>query len=109
MLHDEYGVDLSKVTWVLSGDEHVAEWQRPANVVPIPEGKKIDESDIEKYVGISKEYNVFELQNAIGQMDIVKVMRIVKYFTANPKAAPIQNARQTQNGDLAIAGFFQPQ
>ncbi len=36
-------------------------------------------------VASAKEYNVFELQNAIGQMDMVKVMRIAaKYFTANP-------------------------
>src|SRR3954453_23068908 len=42
VLQNEYGVDLSKVTWVLSGDEHVAEWTPPANVVPVPEGKKIE-------------------------------------------------------------------
>jgi DNA polymerase-3 subunit delta len=59
-------------------------------LVNLPEGKKIDENDIEKYVGISKEYNVFELQNAIGQKDITKVMRIITYFSANPKAGPIQ-------------------
>lgn len=59
-------------------------------LVNLPEGKKIDENDIEKYVGISKEYNVFELQNAIGQKDITKVMRIIHYFSANPKAGPIQ-------------------
>jgi DNA polymerase-3 subunit delta len=59
-------------------------------LVNLPEGKKIDENDIEKYVGISKEYNVFELQNAIGQKDISKVMRIINYFSANPKAGPIQ-------------------
>lgn len=52
--------------------------------------KKIDENDIEKYVGISKEYNVFELQNAIGLKDMGKVMRIIQYFAANPKAGPIQ-------------------
>ena len=34
ILADEYGVDLSRVTWVLSGDEHVAEYQPPPNVVP---------------------------------------------------------------------------
>ena len=39
ILQDEHGVDLSKVTWVLSGDEHVAEYQPPANVVPIESGK----------------------------------------------------------------------
>ena len=43
VLQDEHGVDLSKITWVLSGDEHVAEYQPPANVVPIEPGKKMTE------------------------------------------------------------------
>jgi 4,5-dihydroxyphthalate decarboxylase len=38
ILADEHGVDLSRVTWVLSGDEHVAEYRPPANVVPMAEG-----------------------------------------------------------------------
>lgn len=41
VLQVEHGVDLSKITWVLSGDEHVAEYQAPANVVPIEPGKKM--------------------------------------------------------------------
>jgi 4,5-dihydroxyphthalate decarboxylase len=41
VLQDEHGVDLSKITWVLSGDEHVAEYQPPSNVVPIEKGKKM--------------------------------------------------------------------
>ena len=41
VLQDEHGVDLSKITWVLSGDEHVAEYRPPANVVPIAAGKKM--------------------------------------------------------------------
>jgi len=41
ILATEYGVDLSKVTWVLSGDEHVASYVPPANVVPIEAGKKM--------------------------------------------------------------------
>ena len=41
ILQDEHGVDLSKITWVLSGDEHVAEYRPPANVVPIEPGKKM--------------------------------------------------------------------
>ena len=41
ILQQEYGVDLSKVTWVLSGDEHVAEYRPPPNVVPIEKGKKM--------------------------------------------------------------------
>ncbi|MGY9107180.1 MAG: ABC transporter substrate-binding protein, partial [Alphaproteobacteria bacterium] len=43
ILAQEYGVDLSKVTWVLSGDEHVEEYRAPANVVPLEAGKKMDE------------------------------------------------------------------
>jgi len=43
VLSQEYGVDLGKVTWVLSGDEHVAEYRAPANVVPIEPGKKMED------------------------------------------------------------------
>lgn len=42
VLADEYGVDLSKITWVLSGDEHVQEYRPPANVVPIEAGKDME-------------------------------------------------------------------
>ena len=41
ILQDEHGVDLSNITWVLSGDEHVAEYRPPANVVPIDKGKTV--------------------------------------------------------------------
>ena len=41
VLQQEHGVDLGKITWVLSGDEHVAEYRAPANVVPIEPGKKM--------------------------------------------------------------------
>jgi 4,5-dihydroxyphthalate decarboxylase len=43
VLQDEHGVDLSRITWVLSGDEHVAEYKPPANVVPIEKGKKMED------------------------------------------------------------------
>jgi 4,5-dihydroxyphthalate decarboxylase len=43
ILQHEYGVDLNKITWVLSGDEHVAEYRPPANVVPIAAGKKLED------------------------------------------------------------------
>jgi DNA polymerase III subunit delta len=52
--------------------------------------KSITEDAIEKYVGISKDFNVFELQQAIAHHDFYKAMRIVQYFEANPKAAPLQ-------------------
>ena len=43
VLQNEYGVDLRKITWVLSGDEHVAEFRPPANVVPLEKGRKMAE------------------------------------------------------------------
>jgi DNA polymerase-3 subunit delta len=52
--------------------------------------KNISEDDIEEFVGVSKEYNVFELQDALVKKDLAKAVRITQYFEANPKAAPIQ-------------------
>jgi DNA polymerase-3 subunit delta len=50
----------------------------------------ITEDDIEQYVGISKDFNVFELQDAIARKDMAKAIRIIQYFGNNPKAGPIQ-------------------
>ena len=52
--------------------------------------KTITEDDIEQFIGVSKDFNVFELQGALAKKDLAKAMRIVQYFEANPKAAPIQ-------------------
>ncbi|HVX26760.1 MAG TPA: DNA polymerase III subunit delta [Parafilimonas sp.] len=52
--------------------------------------KTITEDDIENYVGVSKEFNVFELQDAISQKNLPKAIRIIQYFQSNPKAAPMQ-------------------
>jgi len=41
VLQHQYGVDLDTITWVLSGDEHVAEFRPPSNVVPLEKGKKM--------------------------------------------------------------------
>jgi hypothetical protein len=43
ILQHEYGVDLNKITWLLSGDEHVQEFRPPANVVPIQMGKTLED------------------------------------------------------------------
>src|SRR5215510_1035701 len=43
ILQHEHDVDLSKVTWLLSGDEHVAEYRPPSNVVPMEPGKTMEE------------------------------------------------------------------
>jgi len=43
ILQHQYGVDLNRVTWVLSGDEHVAEYRPPSNVIPIDKDKKMED------------------------------------------------------------------
>lgn len=50
----------------------------------------ITEDDIEEYIGVSKEFNVFELQSALAIKDLAKSIRIIQYFEANPKAGPAQ-------------------
>lgn len=52
--------------------------------------KQISEDDVEKYVGVSKEFNIFELQAAIASKDLPKSLQILNYFSANPKVGPIQ-------------------
>ncbi|MFZ9686870.1 MAG: DNA polymerase III subunit delta [Chitinophagaceae bacterium] len=59
-------------------------------VVNLQGRKQITEDDIENFVGVSKEFNIFELQAVVGKRDIAASMRIINYFEANPKAAPIQ-------------------
>src|SRR5215472_552630 len=43
ILQHEYGVDLRTITWLLSGDEHVEEFRPPANVVPIGQGRTLED------------------------------------------------------------------
>lgn len=52
--------------------------------------KGITEEDIEEFIGVSKDFNVFELQAALAKKDLPKAIRIIQYFEANPKSAPIQ-------------------
>lgn len=59
-------------------------------LVNLSNRKSITEDDIEQYVGISKEFNVFELQEALCTKDMGKALRIIQYFEGNPKAGPIQ-------------------
>ena len=53
------------------------------------EGGAITSEVIQRFVGISKDYNVFELQNAIGARDAAKAQRIANHFAANPKENPL--------------------
>lgn len=69
MLTDFLGTDLHKVRNELD-----------KLIVALPKQKKIDDADVERNIGISKDFNVFELQNAIGRRDVVKAMQIVQHF-----------------------------
>ena len=78
MMVGAIGADMSKIANELS------------KLYPlVQQGGTIDERLVEQQVGISKDYNVFELQAAIGRRDPVMCNRIVAYFAANPKKNPL--------------------
>ena len=80
MLTDFLGTDLSKVANELN-----------KLCITLPAGSnRITPEHIEKNIGISKDFNVFELQDALIQKNIVKANRIIRYFADNKKANPIQ-------------------
>ena len=54
----------------------------------VPEGGEITADDVEKNIGISKTFNVFELNNALGKKDIIKANTIAMHFSANKKEHP---------------------
>jgi len=79
LISESLGADLGKIANELS------------KLYPLlPEHGTITEQLIEEQIGISKDYNVFELQKAIGRRDPVMCNRIINYFAANPKKNPIQ-------------------
>lgn len=49
---------------------------------------KVEDFHVSKYIGISKEYNVFELQKALSSRQVLKANQIINYFAANPKSNP---------------------
>lgn len=79
MLTDHIGNDLSRISNELD-----------KLIVNLGARKDIKEEDIENFIGVSREFNVFELQAAIAKREIHKAVRIIEYFEQNPKAAPIQ-------------------
>ena len=78
MLTDFLGTDLHKVRNELD-----------KLIIALPKSKKIDDADVERNIGISKDYNVFELQNAIGRRDVMRANQIVNYFGDNGKENPL--------------------
>lgn len=58
-------------------------------MINLPAKAEITEQHIQDNIGISKDYNIFELQTALGKRDILKANRIINYFAANPKDNPL--------------------
>ncbi|GAA4301863.1 DNA polymerase III subunit delta [Aestuariibaculum suncheonense] len=78
MLVEFLGTDLSKINNELEKLKII-----------LPDGSQITPEHIEENIGISKDFNNFELRKAIGERDVVKAHRIVKYFGDNPKDNPM--------------------
>lgn len=80
MLRESVGADLSRLAGEMD-KLSIALPQGAASVTP---------ELVEEHIGISKEYNNFELQNALVNKDILKANKIISYFARNPKKNPIQ-------------------
>jgi DNA polymerase-3 subunit delta len=78
MLVDFLGTDLSKISNELN-----------KLMVVLPAGSTITPNAIEENIGISKDYNNFELRKAVGERDVLKVNRIINHFAQNQKANPM--------------------
>ncbi|WP_438965395.1 DNA polymerase III subunit delta [Flavobacterium sp.] len=78
MLVEFLGTDLSKISNELDKLKIV-----------LPKGHTISAKDVEDNIGISKDYNNFELRKAIGEKDQLKAYKIIDYFAQNPKDNPI--------------------
>ena len=78
LLSEYLGTDLSKISNELD-----------KLAINLPQGTTVSQQEVQQYVGISKDYNVFELQKALGQKDALKANRIINYFIANPRKHPL--------------------
>lgn len=78
LLSEYLGTGLSKITNELD-----------KLIINIPPKSEITSENIQTNIGISKDYNVFELQTSIGKKEVLKVNRIINYFSANPKDNPM--------------------
>lgn len=79
ILAEHLGNDLSKITNEINKLK-----------LNLPEGSEVTLDHVQKHIGISKDYNVFEFQKAIGEKNKLKAYSIARYFAENKKAHPIQ-------------------
>ena len=90
----EHGLTIGPAEAGLIAEYLGADLSKVANEVDklalnIPKGATITRAHIEQYIGISREYNVFELHRILAARDWSKAFRIVQYFAANPKKGPM--------------------
>lgn len=78
LLSEYLGADLSRIANELQ-----------KLIINVPPNSRIDSTHIEKYIGISKEYNIFELQKALGSGNKVKSIQIANHFAVNAKENPV--------------------
>ena len=78
MLVEFLGTDLSKISNELD-----------KLMLILPKSSTITAKDIEENIGISKDFNNFELRKAVGERQIVKANQIINYFAQNPKNNPL--------------------
>lgn len=78
LLAEYLGTGLSKITNELD-----------KLIINLPPKSEITPEHIQANIGISKDYNVFELQTVIGKKEVLKANRIINYFAANPKDNPM--------------------
>ena len=70
-------------------------------VITLPQGvRRITPEQVERNIGVSKDYNNYELRSALVTRDILKANKIIKYFDENPKTNPLQATL------ASLFGFF---
>jgi len=77
LLAEHLGTDLGRITSELNKLK-----------LMLPQGTEITPAHIEEHIGISKDYNNFELKKAIGERNVLKATKIITYFSQNPKDNP---------------------
>lgn len=87
MLVEFLGTDLSKISNELD-----------KLMLILPKETIIDDNHIEQNIGISKDFNNFELRKAVGEKNVVKANRIINYFAENPKNNPLVMTISLLNG-----------
>lgn len=81
MVAEYVGADLNRI---------VSELDKLIIALPKEQARQVTPELVSRHIGMTKSFNIFELQDAIGRKDVLKTNRIAKYFDSNPREYPIQ-------------------